>query len=152
MKLHSSAPLAQTPEAVINALPLPVVVIAADGKIVDANVAAESFFEASAAVLKRHHLREFIPFGSPLLSLVDQVRERGGAVNEYRVDLSTPRNPGEIARASYRSSVLGALLGLFLVLVPLTVIYFRRSSELEESLGDLLEPDDHDHDHGDGSA
>ncbi|MGE3988448.1 two-component system sensor histidine kinase NtrB [Pseudorhodoplanes sp.] len=84
-----------TPDAVVNALPLPVVVVAADGKIVDANVAAENFFEVSVPLLKRHSLRELIPFGSPLLSLVDQVREHGGAVNEYRVDLSTPRNPGE---------------------------------------------------------
>jgi two-component system nitrogen regulation sensor histidine kinase GlnL len=30
-----------------------------------------------------------------LLSLVEQVRSRGAAVNEYRVDLGTPRNPGE---------------------------------------------------------
>jgi two-component system nitrogen regulation sensor histidine kinase GlnL len=74
---------------------LPVVVIAPDGKIIDANTAAESFFEVSVSLLKRHLLRELIPFGSPLLSLVDQVREHGGAVNEYRVDLSTPRNPGE---------------------------------------------------------
>jgi two-component system nitrogen regulation sensor histidine kinase GlnL len=80
---------------VVNALPLPVVVIAPDGKIIDANSAAESFFEVSVPLLKRHLLRELIPFGSPLLSLVDQVREQGGAVNEYRVDLSTPRNPGE---------------------------------------------------------
>jgi two-component system nitrogen regulation sensor histidine kinase GlnL len=86
---------AGAPEAVVNALPLPVVVVAPDGKIVDANVAAESFFEVSVPLLKRHLLRELIPFGSPLLSLVDQVRDRGGAVNEYRVDLSTPRNPGE---------------------------------------------------------
>src|SRR5207249_119555 len=28
-------------------------------------------------------------------SLIDQVRARGAAVNEYKVDLSTPRNPGE---------------------------------------------------------
>jgi two-component system nitrogen regulation sensor histidine kinase GlnL len=83
------------PEAVVNALPLPVVVVASDGKIVDANVAAENFFEVSVPLLKRHHLRELIPFGSPLLSLVDQVREHGGPVSEYRVDLSTPRNPGE---------------------------------------------------------
>ena len=40
-------------------------------------------------------LRDLVPFGSPLLSLVDQVRERGAAVNEYKVDLSTPRNPGD---------------------------------------------------------
>lgn len=84
-----------SPEPVVNALPLPVVVIAPDGKIVDANVAAEAFFEVSVPVLKRHFLHELVPFGSPLLALVDQVREHGGAVNEYRVDLSTPRNPGE---------------------------------------------------------
>ena len=36
-----------------------------------------------------------MPFGSPLLSLVEQVRQRGAAVNEYKVDLGTPRNPGE---------------------------------------------------------
>lgn len=81
--------------AVINALPLPVIVVAPDGGIVDANVAAEAFFEASASLLKRHRLRDIIPFGSPLLSLIEQVRDRGAAVNEYRVDLSTPRNPGE---------------------------------------------------------
>jgi two-component system nitrogen regulation sensor histidine kinase GlnL len=36
-----------------------------------------------------------VPFGSPLLALVEQVRQRGAAVNEYKVDLATPRNPGE---------------------------------------------------------
>ncbi|ARQ01688.1 two-component sensor histidine kinase [Pseudorhodoplanes sinuspersici] len=96
MKLESAIRnTSGSPDAVVNALPLPVVVVASDGKIVDANVAAEAFFEVSVPVLKRHSLRELIPFGSPLLSLVDQVREHGGAVNEYRVDLSTPRNPGE---------------------------------------------------------
>jgi len=30
----------------------------------------------------------FIPFGSPLLTLIDQVRERRAPVNEYRVDLA----------------------------------------------------------------
>jgi two-component system nitrogen regulation sensor histidine kinase GlnL len=95
MSLRAANLLAGTPDAVVNALPLPVVVVAPDGKIVDANVAAENFFEVSVPLLKRHLLRELIPFGSPLLSLVEQVRDRGGAVNEYRVDLSTPRNPGE---------------------------------------------------------
>ena len=32
-----------------------------------------------------------MPFGSPLLTLVDQVRERRAPVNEYRVDVSSPR-------------------------------------------------------------
>ncbi|MGA0562903.1 two-component system sensor histidine kinase NtrB [Ancylobacter sp. VNQ12] len=86
---------AASAEAVVNALPHPVITVAADDRLVDANVAAEAFFEASLAVLSRHRLQEFVPFGSPLLALVEQVRTRGAAVNEYRVDLGTPRNGGE---------------------------------------------------------
>jgi len=82
-------------DAILHALPHPVIMVSADGKIADANVAAEAFFEASIPMLRRHMLRELVPFGSPLLPLVDQVRERGAAVNEYKVDLATPRNPGE---------------------------------------------------------
>ncbi len=82
-------------EAVLNALPLPVIIVASDGRIADANVAAENFFDASALLLRRQMLRDLVPFGSPLLALVDQVRHRGAAVNEYKVDLSTPRNPGD---------------------------------------------------------
>src|SRR5215467_10957937 len=82
-------------EAVLNALPLAVIVIAPDGRIDDANVAAEDFFDMSVALLRRHTLRDLVPFGSPLLSLIEQVRQRGGAVNEYKVDLGTPRTPAE---------------------------------------------------------
>ncbi|GGE45440.1 PAS domain-containing sensor histidine kinase [Agaricicola taiwanensis] len=78
-------------EAIINALPHPILLVDASDRVIGLNVAAESFFSASAAVLKRQKLDEFIPFGSPLLTLVDQVRRRGSAVNEYRVDLGTPR-------------------------------------------------------------
>jgi len=82
-------------EAVLNALPHPVVVVAPDGKVVDANAAAESFFEVSVPLLRRQSLRDLVPFGSPLLTLIEQVRARGAAVNEYKVDLGTPRNPGD---------------------------------------------------------
>jgi two-component system, NtrC family, nitrogen regulation sensor histidine kinase GlnL len=84
-----------TADAVLNALPHPVIVVAPDGKIIDANVAAESFFEVSISLLRRHLLRDLVPFGSPLLTLIEQVRRRGAAVNEYKVDLGTPRNPGD---------------------------------------------------------
>src|SRR5205085_525838 len=73
----------------------PVLMVAPDGGIANANAAAEAFFDASLPLLRRHMLRELVPFGSPLLALVDQVRARGAAVNEYKVDLGTPRNPGE---------------------------------------------------------
>jgi two-component system nitrogen regulation sensor histidine kinase GlnL len=94
---HSLQPASTAAEAVLNALPHPVIVVAADGKVIEANAAAEAFFEASLALLRRHQLHELVPFGSPLLALVDQVRATGAAVNEYKVDLGTPRNPGDRA-------------------------------------------------------
>ena len=89
--LHTSS----TADAVLNALPHPVIVVSPDGKVIDANVAAEAFFEVSISLLRRHLLRDLVPFGSPLLTLIEQVRRRGAAVNEYKVDLGTPRNPGD---------------------------------------------------------
>jgi two-component system nitrogen regulation sensor histidine kinase GlnL len=86
---------ASAADAVLNALPHPVIVVSSDGKVVDANVAAEAFFEVSVALLRRNLLRDLVPFGSPLLTLIEQVRRRGAAVNEYKVDLGTPRNPGD---------------------------------------------------------
>ena len=88
-------PTISAADAVLNALPHPVIVVAADGKVVDANAAAEAFFEVSVSLLRRHLLRDLVPFGSPLLTLIEQVRRRGAAVNEYKVDLGTPRNPGD---------------------------------------------------------
>jgi two-component system nitrogen regulation sensor histidine kinase GlnL len=82
-------------DAVLDALPHPVITIAPTGIIANANAAAEAFFEASAPVLRRHRIHEIVPFGSPLLPLIEQARTRSAAVNEYRVDLGTPRNGGE---------------------------------------------------------
>jgi len=87
--------MAAAPDAVLNALPHSVIVVAADGRIAHANVSAEAFFEMSLPLLRRHALGDLVPFGSPLLVLVDQVRASGAAVNEYKVDLGTPRNPGD---------------------------------------------------------
>src|SRR3979490_574112 len=81
-------------EAILNALPNPVLLVAPDGKIVDANMAAESFFEISTQFLRRQSLKELVPFGSPLLALIDEVRASGSPVNEYKVDLGTPRKCG----------------------------------------------------------
>ena len=82
-------------EAILNALPNPVLLIGPDGKIVDANMAAESFFEISTQFLRRQQLKELVPFGSPLLALIDQVRSSSSPVNEYKVDLGTPRIGGD---------------------------------------------------------
>src|SRR6516162_8191870 len=95
VEVHTTSLAPKFADLVLNALPHPVLMIGADGRIADANVAAEDFFEVSLPVLRRHLLRDLVPFGSPLLALIDQVRGRAAPVNEYRVDLGTPRNPGE---------------------------------------------------------
>lgn len=77
--------------AVLNAIQNPVIMVDAKGLVAFANWEAESFFGASANHLARHDISAFIPFGSPLLTLIEQVRERKAPVNEYRVDLSSPR-------------------------------------------------------------
>jgi len=78
-------------EAILDALPHPIVLVDARDAILAANDAAESFFQASTAVLRRHKLSDFVPFGSPLLALVSQVRDRWSAVAEYKVDVGSPR-------------------------------------------------------------
>lgn len=82
-------------ETILNALPHPVLTIAPNGHVVEANVAAEAFFESGLQVLRRHPLKDFVPFGSPLIALIEQVRRTSSPVNEYRVDLGTPRNGSE---------------------------------------------------------
>src|SRR6218665_3951932 len=79
------------PMAVLNAIQNPVILVNEKGLVAFANWEAEAFFGASANYLAKHDISNFIPFGSPLLTLIDQVRERRAAVNEYRVDLSSPR-------------------------------------------------------------
>ena len=63
-RAHAVSPTISSPaDAVLNALPHPVIMVATDGKIADANVAAEHFFEASIPLLRRHMLRDLVPFG-----------------------------------------------------------------------------------------
>jgi len=92
---EQSQEIAADSQAILNALPHPVLLIAPDGKIADANNAAEAFFESSTQFLKRQSLKDLVPFGSPLLALIDQVRASGAPVNEYKVDLTTPRLGGD---------------------------------------------------------
>ncbi|MBN9070778.1 MAG: nitrogen regulation protein NR(II) [Rhizobiales bacterium] len=78
-------------QIVLNTIRRPVVMVGPDDRITFANADAEDFFRSSAAVLARDTLHKLVPFGSPLLTLVEQVRERRAPVNEYRVDVSSPR-------------------------------------------------------------
>ncbi len=89
----------------LDALPHPIIMIDGAGHVSDANSAAQDFFQASIAVLRRQPIAHFVPFGSPLLALIEQVRSRGAAVNEYRVDVGTPRNGADRIVDIYASPV-----------------------------------------------
>jgi two-component system, NtrC family, nitrogen regulation sensor histidine kinase GlnL len=84
-----------TSDLLVNALPVPVLTIGASGRILDANQAAESFFDLSLRVLRRQTLQSIVPFGSPAIALVEEVRRRGAGVTEHRIDLANPRASGE---------------------------------------------------------
>jgi two-component system nitrogen regulation sensor histidine kinase GlnL len=76
---------------ILNALPHPVLALAPDGFVIEANVAAEIFFGISRSILLQQTLANLLPYDSVLLSLVEQVRATGAAITEYRVDLGVPR-------------------------------------------------------------
>ncbi len=77
---------------ILKSLPHPVLVIKDDGIASYVNDAAEVFFGVGASVLTRHALREFVPFSSPLLLLIEQAREKSASFSEYGINLGTPRN------------------------------------------------------------
>ena len=77
--------------AALQSLPQPVIVCDKDNRIVQANYAAETFFAASASILTRQKLNDFIGFGSPILGLVGRVQERRAPSSEYRVPIDSMR-------------------------------------------------------------
>ncbi|MEZ5872059.1 MAG: nitrogen regulation protein NR(II) [Nitratireductor sp.] len=82
---------AQTASVVLDALPHPVIMVSRENRIIHANAAAEGFFRSSAPFMARHGLAHFIPFGSPVLTLIEQAREADSPINEYKIDISSPR-------------------------------------------------------------
>jgi two-component system nitrogen regulation sensor histidine kinase GlnL len=78
-------------DLIMNALPLPVLTIGSEQRVIHANAAAEAFFDMSLRVMQRQKLSDFIPFGSPVMALVEDVRQRGSSVSEHRIDIGSPR-------------------------------------------------------------
>ncbi|MBI1212261.1 MAG: two-component sensor histidine kinase [Alphaproteobacteria bacterium] len=96
---NTGASTVPAPEALLAAVPHPVVAIAGGERIVFANPPAEQFFEMSVAWLKRQPISSLLPFGTPLLALIAQVEEHGVTVSEYGLELTTPRLPARVVDA-----------------------------------------------------
>jgi len=80
-------------EALTQAIEHPLFAVATDNRIIEANTATEHFFRLGRKAMTQRQLTDLVPFDSPLLSLVDQVRKRGTPANEYAVILQTPARP-----------------------------------------------------------
>lgn len=80
-------------ESVLEAFPYPVLVIGAEDAVSYVNSAAEQFFGVGASQLTRRRLGDLIPFGSPVLSLVQEVRDKMAAMSEYEIEIVAPRLP-----------------------------------------------------------
>ena len=78
-------------DGLLAAVPHPLIAVNAKGTIVFANPPAEQFLDMSAAMLRRQSLAAQLPFGSPVLTLVDQVRDHVLTVSEYGLEIATPR-------------------------------------------------------------
>ncbi|MCB1506026.1 MAG: two-component sensor histidine kinase [Hyphomicrobiaceae bacterium] len=78
-------------DLLLAAIPHPVLVVAEENRIVYGNSAAESFMSSGLSMLKRMSLDDLVVFGCPLLALVEQVRRTGVTINEYGVEIASPR-------------------------------------------------------------
>ena len=81
------------------ALPMPVLIVGPEQEIVFVNPASEQFFDMGAGLLCKQKLGDVLPFGSPILQLIAQARERNASVSERDVDLTTPRHGERVADA-----------------------------------------------------
>lgn len=82
--------LAVDREALLQALPNPMLVVDGEGHVTFANAAAEQFFGVGAAALVRSRLDALVPFGSPIVSLVRKARRTEVSFSEHDIDLGPP--------------------------------------------------------------
>ncbi len=78
-------------EVILNTIPHPVLVLNRNLRLIFSNDAAEQFFAVSSNVLKRNPLSDILSVNSPLVTLIEQVFNSGASVNEYDVELASPR-------------------------------------------------------------
>ena len=75
---------------ILDALPQPVLAIGANRFVTYANFAAQEFFGVGLSVLRRQHVERVMPFGSPVVGLIERCLDDRVSFNEYGIDLGVP--------------------------------------------------------------
>ncbi len=91
LALGAEAPARADHAAMMESLPVPVVLLDARDRIQYANSAAENFLGLSLLQMRAHALTEMLPADNPIFQLVAQVRRRGLTVVEHELVLEGPR-------------------------------------------------------------
>jgi two-component system nitrogen regulation sensor histidine kinase GlnL len=78
-------------QAVLAALPDPVLVVDDHDMLRYANLAAEEFFDAGSTMLLGLSLSGLVPADSPIFALIESVRRSGASVSEYGIGIDMPR-------------------------------------------------------------
>jgi two-component system nitrogen regulation sensor histidine kinase GlnL len=95
IKIKAASDSLDQKSLLLNALPHPSIMVGEGDFILAVNDAAEVFLQSSASVLARHTIDYYLPFGSPVMSLIEQVRETRSPVSAYRINITNPRLNGE---------------------------------------------------------
>ncbi len=103
-------------DRVAQALPHAIFLVGDEGRILDANPAAEAFFDMGLAFLQRATLERLMGANSALSMLVQQARDEDSSFNLYRVELGGPRLPGE-RMADIHAAPLADAPGITLVMI-----------------------------------
>ena len=78
-------------DAILDALPEPILVTGPARKIIYVNRAAEEFFHGGLNSLAKQGVEALVGFSSPILAALDSVARTGMATNEYDITIQTPR-------------------------------------------------------------
>jgi two-component system nitrogen regulation sensor histidine kinase GlnL len=88
--MTSSAENLPNEKLLLDMLPQPVISIGSNRHVTYANFAAQEFFGSSLNLLRRQHIVDVLPFGSPVISLIERCLDNNLSFNEYGIDLGAP--------------------------------------------------------------
>ena len=92
--IETEARLGAEEKQILDALPQPVLAIGANRFVTYANFAAQEFFGVGLSVLRRQHVERVMPFGSPVVGLIERCLDHRVSFNEYGIDLGAPSATG----------------------------------------------------------
>ncbi len=91
MKLIEQPAARFDPGDILDSLPGAVIIVDRENVIEYVNSTAENIFRSSATYMLGKLLPSLLPYGSPIPELVDRALSSHSPVNEYRIDISSPR-------------------------------------------------------------